>query len=165
MIASDHATAEVPVGALEAAVRADDEPFARLALDVGSPAAQEPHEEPLRTARFPARVAGVAHRARVTLVPSLIVPGVVATGLAQLLVNRLIALHGSARTMLVNYLLPGFALVYGVTLLGEPLTTAKLGGLGLILVGVTLASGLLLRGRRVRYTGLESRTPPATTRP
>ncbi|MDQ3822674.1 MAG: DMT family transporter [Actinomycetota bacterium] len=86
---------------------------------------------------------------------SVIVLGVVATGFAQLLVNRLIALHGSARTMLVNYVLPGFALVYGVTLLGEPLTAAKLGGLALILAGVTLASGLLRRDvllRRVLLT-------------
>jgi drug/metabolite transporter (DMT)-like permease len=79
---------------------------------------------------------------------SVVVLGVVATGLAQLLVNRLIALHGSARTMLVNYLLPGFALVYGFALLGEPLTASKLGGLALILAGVTLASGLLRRERR-----------------
>jgi drug/metabolite transporter (DMT)-like permease len=96
---------------------------------------------------------------------SVVVLGVVATGLAQLLVNRLIGLHGSARTMLVNYLLPDFALVYGVTLLDEPLTAAKLGGLALILAGVTLASGLLLRGRRATPAVLESRTPPATTRP
>jgi drug/metabolite transporter (DMT)-like permease len=96
---------------------------------------------------------------------SVVVLGVVATGLAQLLVNRLIALHGSARTMLVNYLLPGFALVYGVALLGEPLTAAKLGGLALILFGVTLASGLLRRGRRTTPAVLESQTPPATTRP
>jgi drug/metabolite transporter (DMT)-like permease len=78
---------------------------------------------------------------------SVIFLGVVATGLAQLLVNRLIGLHGSARTMLVNYLLPGFGLLYGATLLDEPLTAAKLGGLALILVGVTLASGLLRRER------------------
>ena len=75
--------------------------------------------------------------------------GVVATGVASLIVNRLIALHGPARTMLVNYLLPGFALLYGVTLLGEPLTAAELGGLALILVGVTLAAGLVAYGRRV----------------
>jgi drug/metabolite transporter (DMT)-like permease len=50
--------------------------------------------------------------------------------------------------MLVNYLLPGFALLYGATILGEPLTAAKVGGLALILVGVTLASGLVARGRR-----------------
>lgn len=96
---------------------------------------------------------------------SVVVLGVVATGLAQLLVNRLIALHGSARTMLVNYLLPGFALVYGVTLLDEPLTAPELGGLALILVGVTLASGFLRPGRRATPAVLESRTPSATTRP
>jgi drug/metabolite transporter (DMT)-like permease len=75
--------------------------------------------------------------------------GVVATGIATLIVNSLIAAHGPARTMLVNYLLPGFALVYGVTLLGEPLTAAEVSGLALILVGVTLAAGLVTFGRRV----------------
>ena len=79
---------------------------------------------------------------------SVLVLGIVATGFAQLIVNRLIGEHGSARTMLVNYLLPGFALFYGVTILDEPLTGAKLGGLALILAGVTLASGLLAWSRR-----------------
>ena len=74
--------------------------------------------------------------------------GVVATGIAQLIVTRLIGEHGSARSMLVNYLLPGFALVYGVTLLGEPLTAAEVGGLALILAGVTLAAGLVSLMRR-----------------
>jgi drug/metabolite transporter (DMT)-like permease len=80
---------------------------------------------------------------------SVVALGVVATGVATLIVNRLIGTYGSARTMLVNYLLPGFALVYGVTLLGEPLTAAEVAGLALILVGVTLASGLATFGRRV----------------
>jgi drug/metabolite transporter (DMT)-like permease len=80
---------------------------------------------------------------------SVLALGVVATGIATLIVNRLIAAHGPARTMLVNYLLPAFALVYGVTLLGEPLTAAEVGGLALILAGVTLAAGLVTFGRRV----------------
>jgi drug/metabolite transporter (DMT)-like permease len=80
---------------------------------------------------------------------SVVALGVLATAVAVLIVNHLIALHGPARTMLVNYLLPGFALVYGVTLLGEPLTAAEVGGLALILVGVTLAAGLVTYGRRV----------------
>jgi drug/metabolite transporter (DMT)-like permease len=79
---------------------------------------------------------------------SIVVLGAVGTGLAQLIVNQLIAEHGAARTMLVNYLLPCFALVFGVTLLDESLTVAKLGGLVLILAGVTLASGLLVGRRR-----------------
>jgi drug/metabolite transporter (DMT)-like permease len=78
---------------------------------------------------------------------SVIVLGVVGTGFAQLIVQYLIGTHGAACTMLVNYLLPGFALLYGATILGEPLTGAKVGGLALILVGVTLASGLLSWGR------------------
>lgn len=73
--------------------------------------------------------------------------GVMATGLAQLLINRLIGEHGPARAMLVNYLLPGFALLYGVVLLGEPLTRAEVAGLVLILAGVSLASGLVGRSR------------------
>jgi drug/metabolite transporter (DMT)-like permease len=80
---------------------------------------------------------------------SVAVLGVVGTGFAQLIVNRLIGEHGAARTMLVNYLLPGFALLYGATILGEPQTVAKLGGLALILVGVTLASGLIELERRL----------------
>ena len=51
--------------------------------------------------------------------------------------------------MLVNYLLPGFALVYGVTLLGEPLTAPEVAGLALILGGVTLVAGLVDLRRRV----------------
>jgi drug/metabolite transporter (DMT)-like permease len=66
-----------------------------------------------------------------------------ATGVAQLIVKRLIADQGAARTMLVNYLLPMFALVYGAGILDEPLTVAKVAGLVLILIGVTLASGVL----------------------
>ena len=35
------------------------------------------------------------------------------TALAQLILYRMLALHGSARLSLVTYLMPGFALVYG----------------------------------------------------
>jgi drug/metabolite transporter (DMT)-like permease len=83
-----------------------------------------------------------------TPLASVLVLGVVGTGIAQLIVNRLIGEHGPARSMLVNYLLPGFALLYGATILGEPLTAPKVAGLALILVGVTLASGLVAAGSR-----------------
>jgi drug/metabolite transporter (DMT)-like permease len=79
---------------------------------------------------------------------SVVVLGAVGTGFAQLLVNRLIGEHGPAKTMLVNYLLPGFALLYGAVILGEPVTDAKVVGLALILVGVTLASGVVVWRRR-----------------
>jgi drug/metabolite transporter (DMT)-like permease len=80
---------------------------------------------------------------------SVVVLGLVATGVAQLIVNRLIEQHGAARSMLVNYVLPGFALLFGAAVLDEPVTAAKLVGLALILAGVSLASGLVTFGRRV----------------
>jgi drug/metabolite transporter (DMT)-like permease len=50
--------------------------------------------------------------------------------------------YGSSRTTLVTYLLPPFALFYGVTLLDEPLTANALLGLVLILGGVAIGAGL-----------------------
>jgi drug/metabolite transporter (DMT)-like permease len=63
------------------------------------------------------------------------------TALAQLILFRMLALHGSARMTLVTYLMPGFAVVYGALLLDEEITVAALVGLALILAGVALASG------------------------
>jgi drug/metabolite transporter (DMT)-like permease len=97
---------------------------------------------------FPFALAELPHSVGWKSLASVVVLGVVGTGFAQLIVNHLIGEHGSARSMLVNYLLPGFALLYGATILGEPLTGAKVGGLALILVGVTLASGLVAIRRR-----------------
>jgi drug/metabolite transporter (DMT)-like permease len=63
------------------------------------------------------------------------------TALAQLVLFRMLAQHGSARLALVTYLMPGFALLYGAVLLDEPVTVAVLAGLALILGGVAIASG------------------------
>ena len=63
------------------------------------------------------------------------------TALAQLILFRMLAQHGSARMTLVTYLMPGFAVVYGALLLDEEITAAALAGLALILAGVALASG------------------------
>ena len=69
--------------------------------------------------------------------------GVLGTGAAQLVLFRMLRLHGAARTSLVTYLLPPTALFYGAVFLGEPVTAAEAGGLALILLGVALGSGLL----------------------
>ena len=70
------------------------------------------------------------------------------TALAQLVLFRMLALHGSSRLSLVTYLMPAFALAYGAFLLGEEITFSMLGGLVLILGGVALASGAVRLRRR-----------------
>jgi drug/metabolite transporter (DMT)-like permease len=78
--------------------------------------------------------------------------GVAGTGVAQLILFRMLRLHGSARTSLVTYLLPPIALIYGVALLGEPLTAQEIGGMALILLGVALGSGVARLPRRAPVT-------------
>jgi drug/metabolite transporter (DMT)-like permease len=73
---------------------------------------------------------------------------ILGTALAQLVLFRMLRLHGSARTSLVTYLLPVTALFYGAVLLDEAVTAAVLGGLALILLGVALGSGALRLPRR-----------------
>ena len=72
---------------------------------------------------------------------SLIALGVVGTGLAYILAYELLRSAGASRTILITYLIPGVALLYGVLLLGEPLRWVAVTGLVLILAGVALASG------------------------
>jgi drug/metabolite transporter (DMT)-like permease len=74
--------------------------------------------------------------------------GVAGTAVAQILSYRMIRLYGSARSVLVAYTLPAFALVYGAIFLSEPITWQKLAGLALILGGVALGSGAARLPRR-----------------
>ena len=74
--------------------------------------------------------------------------GLLGTALAQILSYRMIQLWGSSRSVLVAYMLPAFALLYGAAFLSEPVTWQKLSGLALILAGVGLGSGALRLPRR-----------------
>jgi drug/metabolite transporter (DMT)-like permease len=75
--------------------------------------------------------------------------GVFGTGVAFVIFYLLIGTVGPARTMIVSYLAPGFAVVYGATLLGESISVATLVGLALIVGGSWLAiSGRIPRYRR-----------------
>jgi drug/metabolite transporter (DMT)-like permease len=61
------------------------------------------------------------------------------TGIAFLIFYTLIADIGPSRATLVTYIAPGFAVVYGISLLSEPLTAGGVFGLVLILAGSWIA--------------------------
>jgi drug/metabolite transporter (DMT)-like permease len=71
------------------------------------------------------------------------------TVLGQLLLFRVLRLHGSRKLSIVTYLIPAFAVAYGALLLDEHVTAAMIAGFGLIAVGAALASGQRLFGFRV----------------
>ena len=76
--------------------------------------------------------------------------GALGSGVAYLLYFTIIASAGASKAILVTYLVPGFALVYGALALDEPITASGLAGLTLILTGTALATGLA----RVRAASL-----------
>ena len=69
--------------------------------------------------------------------------GVLCTGVAYILYFRLIERAGPARALTVTFLIPVFAVAYGVLLLGESLTLWMLGCGAIVLLGTALSSGLL----------------------
>ena len=77
-----------------------------------------------------------------------VVLGLLGTAVAQILSYRMIRLYGSSRSVLVAYMLPAFALLYGALFLNENVTWQKLVGLLLILGGVGLGSGVWQVRRR-----------------
>ena len=70
----------------------------------------------------------------------------------QLVLFRVLRLHGSRKLSIVTYLMPVFAVVYGAVLLDEPVTAAMVGAFSLIVVGAVLASGQRLFGYRAQET-------------
>src|SRR5204863_4032550 len=97
---------------------------------------------PLGLAQLPSKVPGWKETG------SVIALAVIGTAVAQIIVYRVLRSDGAARVSLVTYLLPMTALIYGVLLLGEPLTLQGLAGMALILGGVALGSGAVRFPRR-----------------
>ena len=77
---------------------------------------------------------------------SVVTLGIAGTGLGYILYYALIAGAGASRAILITYLVPTFAVVYGAVLLGEPVTAAAVGGLVLVLAGVGLGTGAVRLG-------------------
>ena len=78
-------------------------------------------------------------------VAAVVTLGVLGTGIAFAIFYELIARVGPARTYIVTYLAPGFAVVYGAVLLDETITATTVAGLALIVGGSWLAAGGRLR--------------------
>jgi drug/metabolite transporter (DMT)-like permease len=100
---------------------------------------------PAAAATLPASAPGAGPAAAILAL------GLFGTGLAFVIFYALIASVGPARTMLVSYVAPGFAVVYGAWFLSEPITAGKLIGLGAVLLGSWLGAG----GRTRREPAVE----------
>jgi drug/metabolite transporter (DMT)-like permease len=83
---------------------------------------------------------------------ALLALGVLCTGIAYVLYFRLIDRAGPSRALTVTYLIPVFAVGYGVLLLGESVTAWMLLCATVVLVGTALASGLVSWPRRTQAT-------------
>ena len=86
--------------------------------------------------------------------------GVVGTGIAFVIFYWLISTVGPARTLVVTYVAPGFAIVYGAVFLSEEITVATIAGLLLILAGSWLSAEGRLPGRRRRWAREELAASP-----
>jgi drug/metabolite transporter (DMT)-like permease len=84
--------------------------------------------------------------------------GIAGTALALLFFYAMLNRYGASRSSLVTYLLPPFALFYGVVFLDEQVRLNAVLGLLLILAGVALGSGFLQLAKR-------RAAAPATPRP
>jgi len=110
---------------------------------------------PLALLTAPAGVPGLGPVAAVAAL------GVLGTGVAFAIFYDLMSTVGPARTFIVTYLAPGFAVIYGATLLDEAVTAATIAGLVLILAGSWLGGG----GRLARSRRLERGEVPVAAKP
>jgi len=83
---------------------------------------------------------------------SVLVLGVLCSAVAYLLYFAIMAGAGASRAILVTYLVPAVAVLYGAAFLSEPVTASSLAGLALILGGVALGTGTVspVASRRAR---------------
>jgi drug/metabolite transporter (DMT)-like permease len=88
-----------------------------------------------------------AHALSPTALGSLLILGLGGTAFAYLLFFALLNSVGATRTVIVTYLLPGMALLYGAVLLGEPVGPIAVAGLALVLLGIAVTGGFFDRGR------------------
>lgn len=96
---------------------------------------------------------------QIETIGSLLALGAGGTGVAFLLYYTLIDELGPARSSVIAYIAPAFAVAYGVLLLDEPLTVTTIGGLVLILGGSWLGAQGRLPARLSRSGPSRSSAP------
>jgi drug/metabolite transporter (DMT)-like permease len=89
---------------------------------------------PLAVTRLPGRIPDPG------VIASLLVLGVICTALAYLIFFALVAEVGASRGTVITYVNPAVSVFLGVTLLGEPLNAAIIGGFLLIILGSWLST-------------------------
>lgn len=77
---------------------------------------------------------------------SLVALGLICSSVAYALYFRLIAVAGATNASLVTLLIPPFAIVSGVALMGDRLSLVQLGGMALILMALLVTDGRLFSG-------------------
>jgi drug/metabolite transporter (DMT)-like permease len=132
------------IGALTAKHKLADVP--PIAMSAGVMATSTIALVPAAIAGAPGEAPGIGPLAAVFTL------GVLGTGFAFIILYSLISSVGPARTWLVTYIAPLFAVVYGAALLDERITLATIGGMALILGGSWLAA-------EGRMPGGDSRAP------
>ena len=102
----------------------------------------------LQLAPFVALTTGAPHRFQLDAVASLVAVGVAGTGFAYVLNYDVIRRAGAQVASTVTYVIPLFATVLGVVVLGEQLSWNQPVGGAIVLLGVALTQGRLRRRRR-----------------
>jgi drug/metabolite transporter (DMT)-like permease len=96
------------------------------------------------------------------VIGSVLTLGAVGTGLAYVLLTRVVRAAGATIASMVTYLIPLFATAAGVVVLGERLTWYEpVGGL-VVLAGVAVSQGVRLRLRRREPVSVTSPRPAAS---
>ncbi len=80
-------------------------------------------------------------------IAALLVLSLASTAFAYILYFRLLASAGATNTMLVTFLIPASAVLMGVMFLGEPFELHHLAGLIIILIGLAVVDGRILKRR------------------
>ncbi len=115
---------------------------APLAIALGALVSATALTAPLGLAQLPSETPGLE------TIGSLVALGVGGSAVAYLLYFAIMVGAGASHAILVTYLVPALALLYGALLLDEEVTLVAVAGLALILAGVALGTGSVRREPR-----------------